>query len=65
MNEELSSKLMKKPKNKHSTLLGVLKSSIENMIIGLLLSVLPSFCIKETILGLFCPDFRGNYKKFL
>ncbi len=43
--------------------LGALKSSDENVIKVFLLSVLPSFCIRETIHHLSSLAFRENYKK--
>ncbi len=42
--------------------LGTLKSSNENMTVVFLLSVLPSFCIKE-IRVIIYPHFKENYKK--
>ncbi len=44
--------------------LGALKSSDETIIMVFLLSVLPTFCIKETIHRLFCTVFRENYYIF-
>ncbi len=42
---------------------GALKSSDKNVITVFLLTVLPSFCIWETIRCLSSRDFRGNYWK--
>ncbi len=44
--------------------LEALKSSNENVITVFLLSVLPSFCIRETTHLLFGPDSMENYWKF-
>ncbi len=41
--------------------LGALKSSYENIVMVFLISVLPLFCIRETIHCLSSLDFRENY----